>query len=156
MAGPGDCGPTRGGDSRRAPDALPNTPLSGSHHNQAGLLGRTVTHTFDRSSLSDRVAFRKLYELICSRELPVVGATETFGVRHRTALERCAKLTPEEQVVPRNPSTLEGVRFSLIDFADKNWKQDWDGRAQPQILEKYIDLRVRSSDVYQLWPKANA
>ena len=118
-------------------------------------LETTVTHTFDRSSLADRVAFKKLHELMCNGSLPVVGATETFGVRRRIYPERCCKLTPEEQVVPQNPSSPEGVRFCLVDFADKNWKQNWDGKSQPKILETYMDLRVRSSDVYRTWPRVH-
>lgn len=118
-------------------------------------LGRTVTHTFDRSSLADRAAFRKLHELMCSGALPVVGATEIFGVRRRIPPEQCGELTPEEQAVPQNPSTPEGIRFCLIAYADKNWQQNWDGVTQPETLKKYTDLRVRSTDVYRLWPRTN-
>ena len=145
---------------RKGPDAGPLTPNDSDPSFDMSIravinyLAETVPHSFDRSSLSDRAAFKKLHELMCSGALPVVGATETFGVRQRISPEKCFELTQEEQVVPLNPASPEGFRFCLTSYADKNWEHDWDGKTQPEILEQYTDLRVRSEDVYRLWPKA--
>ena len=119
-------------------------------------LANTVPHTFDRSSLVERNAFNGLHKLMCDGELAVIGATKVFGVCERIPPSRCRELVPEEQVVPLSPSSPDGIRLLLINYADKNWKKDWDGKTQPEIIEQYTDLRLRSSDVYRIWPKGTA
>ena len=117
-------------------------------------LVRTAPHSFDRSSLSDRLAFKKLHERMCSGELPVIGATKELDVLRPISPEQCHELVPEEQVVPKHRSTPEGVRFLMIQYVDPDWEDDWDGLTQPQVVVKYTDLRVRSVDLCNLWPRA--
>ena len=119
-------------------------------------LGRTVQHSFGASRRFDRVAFKMLHKPMCSGELPVIGSSEQHGVLSVPSVippKRCIEMTPEEQVVPIGLSAPDGVRFRLIAYADKNWLDNWDGVSQPVILEQYSDLRVRSADVYRLWPR---
>ena len=135
-------------------EELENAPFDMPIREAINYLGRTVPHSFDRSSLSDRLAYEKLHERMCSGELPVIGATKELDVPQPISPKQCHKLTPKEQVVPKHRSTPEGVRFLLIQYVDPDWEDGWDGLTQPQVVVKYTDLRVRSADLYNLWPRA--
>lgn len=119
-------------------------------------LHESVQHAHEGSGSSNRSAFRVLHELMCSGDLPVVGTTgkHGYGRVQRIPTKRCRKLTPQEEVVPLNTATPEGVRFCLIAYEDKDWLDNWDGVTQPVILEQYEDLLVRSVDLYRIRPRA--
>jgi len=121
-----------------------------------GHLEQTVPHSFDQSSSAERLAFKQLHERMCSGDLPVIGSTTAFGSPQLIPAAKCRELTPQDQAVPANPSAPQGVRFCLIQYLDPNWADDWDGLTQPKIVVQYTDLRVRSVDLYRLWPRTGA
>ena len=119
-----------------------------------GHLEETVPHSFDRSGPAERVAFKQIHKRMCSGDLPVIGSTEAFGPPQVIPPAKCGDLMPEEWSVPANPSAPQGVRFCLTQYVDPKWEEGWDGVTQPQVVVQYTDLRVRSVDLYSLWPRA--
>lgn len=108
-----------------------------------------IPHSFERSRYAETAAFERLHEKMCSGDIPVVGATGEFEAPTLIPLHKVRNLDPAEVVVPRNPSTPEGVRYSLV---EKRLPEDGTSSGTP--VSEYRNLRVRDWDVYRIWPKA--
>lgn len=85
---------------------------------------------------------------MCSGELLVVGRKGEAGALTRISRWKCRRLWPTEVVVPKNPSTPEGVRYCLVDKAAESPSEPL-GEVQ---FRGFMGLRVRSQDLYKHWP----
>ena len=104
---------------------------------------RTAPHSYTRSDLAERNAFAALHEKMCSGGFAVIGKESDFTApRHITARE-CNRLEPRDVVVTRTASAPDGARFSLC-----NPHTD-----QENERLEMCDLRVRSRDLYRIWPR---
>lgn len=108
----------------------------------------STDHSYGSPSLRDRHFFEQLHKAMCSGELMVVGMKGESGALKRISRWKCRKLQPIEMVVPRNPSTPEGVRYCLVDKTVD----------LPEPLKEvefcgFLGLRVRSQDLFSKWPK---
>ena len=108
----------------------------------------STDHSYGSPNLRDRHFFEQLHVAMCSGELLVVGREGEAGALTHISRWRCRKLRPLEMVVPRNPSTPEGVRYCLV---DKEAEPPADSVGEVQF-RGLMGLRVRSQDLYRLWP----
>lgn len=106
-------------------------------------LAQTIPHSFQDSGRMERHFFRMLHREMCAGRLPVIGMNGESGSLKHISARKCKRLKPMETVVPRNPLTPHGVRFSLICLPTDRGA---DG-------VEFLGLRVRSWDLYQIWPK---
>ncbi len=107
---------------------------------------RTFPHSYRDGA--DRHAFEVLHKAMCTGKLPVIGTKGERGMPKRLSLRQCRRLKPIRIFVPKNPASPQGVRFDLIDEAVVT-----DPLAETEEPIGYTGLRVRSSDLYRLWPK---
>ena len=105
-------------------------------------LVQTTPHSYQRSGQAELHFFRVLHRQMCSGALPVVGMQGEEGLPKRISRRQCKRLMPQEVVIPPNPTSPYGRRFSLIDSNIPS--------------ERYLGLRVRSRDLYRMWPKNQA
>ena len=103
-------------------------------------LGQTIPHSYRDSASADRHFFGLLHSQMCDGELSVIGRKDESGALEEIGALECKLLKPIEAVVPKNPATPLGVRFSLFDL-----------HADPPI--EYSDLRVRKRDFFGIWTK---
>ena len=104
----------------------------------------TTPHSYTQSSLAEREALNNLYKAMCDGRLPVIGKEGDFMMPRRISRWECRRLKPMEVVVNATEAAPDGVRFSLI--LDKTE----DGH---KVELELCDLRVRSRDLYAVWPK---
>ena len=108
----------------------------------------TVPHSFNSSGKAERRFFPLLYEQMCEGNPPVVGAKGAGNAPKRISARQCRRLQPREVVIPKNPASPYGIRFNLIDES-----------TMPEPLLEFSGpfgfsgLRVRSRDLYRIWPK---
>ena len=107
---------------------------------------RTESHS--HTGNADLHAFRALHEAMCEGVLRVVGSKGEGGVPREISAREYRRLTPRMVIIPRLPTSPEGVRFDLIDESTV---------AKP-LLETdkpigFTGLRIRSDELYRLWPK---
>ena len=109
---------------------------------------RTFPHSYQDGA--DRHAFEVLHKAMCAGKLPVIGTRGEDAPSERISARRCKRLKPTMIVVPRNWASPRGFRFDLVDKA-----------AVPEVPEPLVEsdepigftgLRVRSADLYRLWP----
>ena len=105
----------------------------------------TTPHSYTCSGMAERQAFTKLHEAMCEGRLPVIGKEGDFMMPRRIYRWECRRLKPMEVAVNATDAAPDGVRFSLIRI-----KTD-EGHEKLEL--ELCDLRVRSSDLYDLWPK---
>ena len=112
-------------------------------------LVRSSSHTFPKGREARHRAAQMLHEAMCAGTLPVVGSRGEFRERRRISARQCRGLRPQEVVVPRNPTTPLGVR---LDLWDKSLNLELGVEHSDPI--GFTNIRVRSRDLYRLWPKA--
>lgn len=105
----------------------------------------TSPHSYTGSSLAEREAFKNLYEAMCKGSLPVIGKESDFKRPRHISWWECRKLKPREGGVTVTDAAPDGVTFLLIRFKTEE--------GHKKIEQRLCDLRVRSSDLYNLWPK---
>ena len=105
----------------------------------------TTPHSYTWSGMAERQAFTKLYEAICEGRLPAIGKEGDFMMPRRISRWECRRLKPMEVAVNATDAAPDGVRFSLVRI-----KTD-EGHEKLEL--ELCDLRVRSFDLYDLWPK---
>lgn len=108
----------------------------------------TTDHSYGDPILRDRHFFQLLHKRMCVGELLVAGREGEAGMLARIRPRKCRRLSPREIVVPKNPGTPEGIRYCLVDKAA-------DPPVEPlQEVEfrGFLGLRVRSRDLYRMWP----
>ena len=110
-------------------------------------LVRRSPHSFNSDALVKRDRFKQLYKEMCSGRLLVAGSEKEAMPTKRIRSKRCKELTPREVVIPRNPTAPNGIRYDLID----------ESAILPLVEYSesvgFTDLRVRSKDLYRLWPQ---
>ena len=107
----------------------------------------TVPHSFDSSGRAERHFFQVLYQQMCTGALPVIGSREEGSPPECISAGQCRALTPQEVVVPANPSAPHGVRFDLFDMSVA---------PEPGVEYRpvgFSGLRIRSRDLYRIWPQ---
>ena len=104
---------------------------------------RTAPHSYTRSDWAERNAFTALHEKMCSGQLAVIGKESDFTAPRRIIARECKRLEPREVGVIPTASAPDGARFSLC---SPHTDQD------NERLEM-CDLRVRSRDLYRVWPR---
>ena len=105
----------------------------------------TTPHSYTWSGMAERQAFTKLHEAMCKGRLPVIGKEGDFMMPRRISRWECRRLKPMEVAVNATDAAPDGVRFSLVQI-----KTD-EGNEKLEL--ELCDLRVRSFDLYDLWPK---
>ena len=106
----------------------------------------TSTHSYTSTGRAEQSAFRSLHERMCAGTLPVIGRYGEFAPHKRISTDECRKLLPREVVVPRSPTSPEGVLFALIDDASGTPGVETSGPIG------FTDLRIRRQDVYRMGP----
>lgn len=101
-------------------------------------------HSFTRSSLAERNAFKQLHKAMCSGRLAVIGKKGEEAIPQKISARRCRKLHRIEVVTP------QGMRFHLT---ERNLQE-----RPPVPFEKsdplgFQELRIRSQDLYGIWPR---
>ena len=112
-------------------------------------------HTFTRSSLAERNAFAQLHTAMCSGRLPVIGREGEATTPRKISRCRCKKLDCIEMATP------QGIRFQLIDREQneriakglKALRERSITRFEESAPIGFSELRVRSKDVYGIWPR---
>ena len=104
---------------------------------------QTAPHSYTRSDLAERNAFAALHEKMCSGRLAVIGKESDFVAPRPITVKECKRLEPREVVVIRTASAPDGARFSLC--RPRTGQDD-------ERLEM-CDLRVRSRDLFRIWPR---
>ena len=102
-------------------------------------------HSYTESRWAERQAFTMLHREMCSGRLLVIGKEHDFAAPRRISIWECRKLVPIEVVVMPSPAAPDAVRFVLSKPPSGNADTDED-------LSQLSDLRVRSSDLYRIWP----
>ena len=110
---------------------------------------RTFPHSYKDGA--DQHAFEVFHKAMCSGELPVMGAKGEDGPSERISARQCKRLKPIRTLVPKNWASPQGLRFDLVENVGPS----------PPLEESaefpgYTGLRVRSADLYRLWPKNRA
>ena len=93
------------------------------------------------------MAFNALYNQMCKGKLPVIGSWGEGTPPRRIEARRCRRLMPVATIIPRNPTTPQGVRFDLVDKSSMAMLVEHDKPVG------FTGLRVRSRDLYRLWPQ---
>ena len=112
---------------------------------------QTVAHSWDSPDKAERAFFRSIHTQMRAGRLRVVGAEVPDGPLRRIGKRKIAKLTPVPMNVPQSDTTPHGVSFVLIDEAKLPEPEKHRGP-----LPGFFDLRVRSKDLYRLWPRTRA
>ena len=112
---------------------------------------QTVAHSWDSPDKAERAFFRSIHTQMRAGRLRVVGAEVPDGPLRRIGKRKIAKLTPVPMNVPQSDTAPHGVSFVLIDEA-KLPEPD----KQQGSLPGFFDLRVRSRDLYRLWPRTRS
>ena len=112
---------------------------------------QTVAHSWDSPDKAERAFFRSIHTQMRAGRLRVVGAEVPDGPLRRIGKRKIAKLTPVPMNVPQSDTTPHGVSFVLIDEAKLPEPEKHRGP-----LPGFFDLRVRSEDLYRLWPRTRA
>ena len=107
---------------------------------------RTFPHSYKDGA--DQHAFEVFHKAMCNGELPVMGAKDEDAAPERLSTQQCKLLKPIMACVPKNWASPQGVRFDLFESVGPS----------PPLEESagflgYTGLRVRSADLYRLWPK---
>ena len=112
---------------------------------------QTVTHSWDSPDKAERFFFRAIHAQMCAGRLRVIGAEAPGGPLRRIRKKELAGLTPVPMNVPPSDTAPHGVRFDLIDEARLGGPDKHKGP-----LPGFFDLRVRSKDLYRLWPRTRS
>ena len=104
-------------------------------------------HSYTRSDWAERKAFDELHKAMCSGDLPSMGREGDFTAPRRISARECSRLEPREVGVPRTPAAPDGVRFVLAVPLTGRPEQD-------EARLTLSDLRIRSRDLYRVWPKS--
>ena len=83
--------------------------------------------------------FKKLHGYMCDGELAVAGSTGALEKTHPIPKEKCQSLTPAVAIAPKG-----NVLYWLHSKLNDKFQAD----------KVYMDLRVRSEDLYMIWPHA--
>ena len=112
---------------------------------------QTVPHSWDSPDKAERFFFRAIHKQMKAGRLRVMGAEAPGGEVRRIRKKQLSSLTPVPTNVPESETTPYGVRFDLIDEA-KLGKP----RVQSGSFPGFFDLRLRSKDLYRLWPRTRS
>ena len=112
---------------------------------------QTVTHSWDSPDKAERAFWRLIHAQMCAGRLRVMGAEIHGGRVRRIRKKELAGLTPVPMNVPPSDTAPHGVRFDLIDEAKLKKPEKHRGP-----FPGFSDLRIRSKDLYQLWPRTRA
>ena len=107
---------------------------------------RTFPHSYRDGA--DQHAFEVLHKAMCSGKLPVVGTKGEDSPSERISARRCKRLKPIRTLLPKNWASPQGVRFDLVRSVEAT-----EPLAEPEGFSGFTGLRVRSADLYRLWPK---
>ena len=104
-------------------------------------------HSYTRSDWAERNAFTMIHrDALCTGRLPVIGRETDFSAPRRISAWECRRLDAIEVVVMPSPAAPDGVRFVLVEPTTGDPDKDADRL-------HLRDLRVRSRDLYRIWPK---
>ena len=112
---------------------------------------QTVTHSWDSPDKAERFFFRAIHKQMKAGRLRVMGAEAPGGLLRRIRKKNLTGLTPVPMNVPESDTAPHGVRFDLIDEARLGEPDKHKGP-----LPGFFDLRVRSKDLYRLWPRTRS
>ena len=114
----------------------------------------TTTDSYDRDWLAEDAAFRTLHADFCNRRrrLPVRGRDQLLGPLKRISRKKCRTLEPGPLVVPEKPTAPDGIVFALFK-QPVQVKPRESSLSGPSPMEFYWSLRVRSKDLYRIWPQ---
>ena len=112
---------------------------------------QTVAHSWDSPDKAERAFFRGIHTQMRAGRLRVIGAEAPGGPLRRVRKKQLSGLTPVPMNVPPSDTAPHGVRFVLIDEA-KLPEPDKQQGPPPG----FFDLRVRSKDLYRLWPRTRS
>lgn len=107
---------------------------------------RTFPHSYRDGA--DQHAFEVLHRAMCAGKLPVVGAKGEDAPSKLISARRCKRLKPMRTIVPKNWATPQGVRFDLVEGVETI-----EPLVESDSFPGYTGLRVRSADLYGLWPE---
>ncbi len=107
---------------------------------------RTFPHSYRDGA--DQHAFEVLHKAMCGGKLPVVGSRGEDAPPKRISARRCKRLKPIRTLLPKNRASPQGVRFDLMESVEATEPLE-----ENTDFLGYTGLRVRSSDLYRLWPK---
>ena len=110
---------------------------------------RTYPHSYRDGA--DQHAFEVLHKAMCRGKLPVVGTRGEDSPSERISARRCRRLKPIMTLLPKNPASSQGKRFYLMESVEAT-----EPLAEAARLHGYTGLRVRSRDLYRLWPKGRS
>ena len=112
---------------------------------------QTVPHSWDSPDKAERFFFRAIHKQMKAGRLRVMGAATSGGRVQRISKKQLSSLSPESISGPETDTTPYGVRFELIDKAEIG---------EPRVLSDgfpgFSDIRLRSRDVYRLWPRTRS
>ena len=112
---------------------------------------QTVAHAWDSPDKAERDFWQKIHEQMRAGRLRVIGAEVQGGPLRRISKRTLANLLPVPMNVPESDTAPYGVGFVLIDEAKL---AEPDKHRGP--LPGFFDLRVRSRDLYRLWPRTRS
>ena len=112
---------------------------------------QTVAHQWDSHDKAERDFWKRIHEQMRAGRLRVIGAEVPGGPLRRISRKELAKLTPVPMNVPPSDTAPYGVRFDLLDEARLT---ESDSYRDP--FPGAYDLRVRSKELYRLWPQTLA
>lgn len=114
----------------------------------------TTTNSYDRPSLAEEAAFRTLHADFCNRRrrLPVLGQAQDSGPLERIPRKKCRALEPLPVVVPKKPTAPNGIVFALFKQPVPSEPREF-SLTGPSPMRFYWSLRVRSKDLYRIWPQ---
>ena len=111
----------------------------------------TTPHSYQTAQMAADHYFEVLYEQMCSGEIGVVGRRGEDEELKYINKRECKRYTPSMVVVPRSPSAPEGLRYCLV----ARTRSSTPYPLQEVAFDGFTDLRVRSRDLYRLWPRTN-
>ena len=99
----------------------------------------SARHGWDSEYNFEDYVFKKLHRYMCNGELAVAGSTDALEKISPITKEKCQLLIPAVALAPKG-RVLYWMHSELNDSF--------------QADEVYMELRVRSEDLYRIWPHA--
>ena len=113
-------------------------------------IAQATPSSYQGSRAIELHAFGVLHRRMCEGKLPVAGRLGEDGDLRQISSQECKMLVPQEVVVPLHPTAPNGVMFALI-YADE--LESLPTAVEMERVQWYVGLRVRSRDLYRLWPR---
>ena len=109
---------------------------------------QTVAHSWDSIDKTEEAFWHAIHKQMVAGRLRVIGAEAPGEEIKRIRKKQLIGLIPVPMRVPPSEIAPHGVRFDLIDEAKPKTHQGH--------FQGFYDLRVRSRELYRLWPRTLA